>query len=104
MIKRLLEKDYEKRINWDEYFKHPFFKTKNDKIINLIYYIEEDGINNIFGEKFVENNKNKIELIINGKENDLIEKYKLNKGDNNIKIIIKNKLIDLEDMFNWCES
>ena len=25
LIKRLLEKDYRKRINWDEYFNHPFF-------------------------------------------------------------------------------
>ena len=45
--------------------------TKNKVIpeyrneINLIYYTEREGIQNIFGEKFVENNKNNIELNIN---------------------------------------
>ena len=34
----------------------------------------------IFDDKFVENNKNNIELIINGKYNKLVSKYKLKKG------------------------
>ena len=34
---------------------------------------------NIFGEKFVENNKNNIELNINGNKSDLENKYKLKK-------------------------
>ena len=36
LVKRLLEKDPKKRINWEEYFKHPFFENKNKNIINLI--------------------------------------------------------------------
>ena len=102
LIKKLLEKDPIKRIGWDEYFNHPFFKYKTK--IEVIYYIEEDGINNIFGEKFVENNKNKIELIINGQKNELLQKYKLKKGENNIQIIIKNKINDLEGMFKHCNT
>ena len=41
----------------------------------------------------------KIKLIINGNKNDLIERYKLREGENNIKIIIKNKITNLENMF-----
>jgi len=37
LIKKLLEKNYKERINWDEYFNHPFFHTFSNKI-NLIYY------------------------------------------------------------------
>ena len=73
LVKSLLEKDPEKRINWDEYFKHPFFKTKN--VINIIYYVkkDEEKEQNIFGRKFVENNENKIELVINGVNYKLVE-------------------------------
>ena len=42
LFKKLLEKDPKKRINWDEYFKHPFFENKNKNIINLIYYVKEE--------------------------------------------------------------
>ena len=106
LVKRLLEKDPKKRINWEEYFKHPFFKIKNKNIINLIYYVNEDEKEeqNIFGKEFVKNNKNKIELVINGINNKLIEKYKLKKGKNNIQIIIKNKLMNLKDMFRYCRT
>ena len=58
----------------------------------------------IFGEKFVENNKNNIELIINGEKSKLIPKYELNEGENDITIIIKNKLTNLECMFDNCHS
>ena len=102
LVKRLLEKDYKKRINWDEYFNHSFFKNKN--IINIIYYIEKDGEENIFGENFVKNNKEKIELVINGIKNKLVKKYKLKRGENNIQIIVKDKLINLKDMFNGCRT
>ena len=66
LIIKLLEKDYEKRLSWDEYFDHPFFELYAIKI-NLIYYKKEekDSLgrdNNIFGAKFVENNKYKIKL------------------------------------------
>ena len=49
-------------------------KYKNE--INLIYNNENEKETKIFGTKFVENNKNNIELIINGIKNKLIENYK----------------------------
>ena len=65
----------------------------NNTIINLIYnkkdyedYFHRD--NNIFGNKFVENNKDNITLIINGKESKLISKYNLNEGRNIIQMKI----------------
>ena len=104
LIINLLEKDPIKRIDWDEYFNHPFFKNEYRNEINLIYYAKKDGINNIFGKKFVENNKNNIELIINGERNKLVKEYKLKRSENNIQIIIKKKITNLEDMFEFCSS
>ena len=73
--------------------------------INLTYYFGKwYSSNRIFGEKFVENNKDNITLIINGKENELISEYNLKEGGNNIQIIIKNKLTNLEYMFYNCLS
>ena len=107
LLRKLLEKDVIKRINWNEYFNHPFFKEKKEKknIINLIYE-KKSGIfgNNIFGKKFVENNKNNIELIINGIKSKLASEYELNEGINNIEMIIKNKIKNLEYMFFMCVS
>ena len=112
LIKKLLEKDPLKRLSWDEYFNHPFFI--NDNIINLIYDVNKDSYFdwkgdriekvNIFGKKFVENNKDNIELIINGIKCELLNNYKLKEGENNIQIIIKNKISNLEYMFYDCKS
>ena len=72
------------------------------KEINLIY--EGKGIQNIFGKKFVENNKNNVELIINGKKYSLMDKFRLVKGDNHIKLIIINEITNLESMFEGCNT
>ena len=104
LISKLLEKDPLKRISWEDYFNHPFFKIENKKQIRLIYYAKQDEINEIFGKKFVEKNKNNIELIINETKKELVDKYLLKKGENIIKIIIKNEINDLEDMFLWCST
>jgi len=53
LIKKLLEKDPLIRINWDEYFNHPFFKSKYKNKINLKYYVNKDGINNILGKNLL---------------------------------------------------
>ena len=60
--------------------------------------------NQIFGRKFVRNNKDNIILKINGKESKLVEEYDLNNGVNNIEINIINKLTNLEDMFYYACS
>ena len=103
-IKKLLEKDYIKRLNSGKYFNHPFSNK-----INIIYYknSEKDIMNrenNIFGYIFVENNKNNIELKINGIKIELVQKYKLEYGENKIEIIIKNKIANFEYMFYDCIS
>ena len=102
LIKNLLEKDPSKRLSWNQYFSHPFFEIKYRNKINLINECDYDGYKNIFGKKFVENNKDNIELLINGIKSELIIKYKLKKGKNNIEIIIKNKINKFEYMFYDC--
>ena len=56
----------------------------------------------IFGGEFVENNKNNIEIMINGIKSELIDECKLKKGKNIIEIIIKNRIINMEQMFCIC--
>jgi len=53
--------------------------------INIIYDIKRKNNINIFGSKFVENNKNICKMIIDNKEYELAEKYKV-KGHNNNKL------------------
>ena len=82
--------------------------------INLIYHkkvvhncslFNPCNPNRIFGEEFVENNKNNILLVINGKQSKLIEEYNLKEGvKTNVQIIIINKLTNLEEMFSGCCS
>ena len=65
MIKRLLEKDASKILKWDEYSNNnAFFKDKYKNKIILIYEKKSNEYyaNNIFGKKFADNNKGKIEL------------------------------------------
>ena len=72
--------------------------------INLTYSVKNKGIVNIFGEQFFENNKGNIELIINGEKIEPVDRCKLNRGENNITIILKKKNIDFSYMFYGCKS
>ena len=47
--------------------------------INLQYMAEEEGNKQIFGYKFVQNNINNINLIINGNKSPLVQEYNLKK-------------------------
>ena len=79
--------------------------NESKKEINLIYYTQKEDIYNIFGEKFVENNKKNIELIINDEnKTHLIDKALLKKGENIIKLIIINKINNLSYMFYNCST
>ncbi len=80
-------KDLKEKINYLEENKQDLYKDE----INLVYNTENEGECRIFGDKFVEINEKNIDLNINGKSSKLVSKYKLGKGDNNIKIIIKKK-------------
>jgi len=96
------------KYNYGTFIKYVIYlfnnKYRNKNEINIIYKTDKEGNENIFGDKFVENNKNNIELIINGNISNLIKEYTLKKGENNIKIIIKNKIVNLEYMFYNCKS
>jgi len=67
--------------------------------ISIIYNIDQNYDENeddeenikIFGSKFVKNNKSKCKMIIDNKEYDLAEKYKI---ENNEKLIVKLKGVD----------
>ena len=79
-------------------------KVKYKDEINIVYEMEEDGDCNLFGEKFVENNKDNIDLVINGVKNNLTNKYALKKGENIVKMIIKNNITNLSKMFCKCDK
>ena len=95
-------------INYGIFIKYAIDKFINNNIykneINIKYKSQYKGIETIFGEKFVENNENNIELIINEEKSKLISKYALNVGENDITIKIKKKLTNLEYMFDNCNS
>ena len=48
--------------------------------------------------------KNNIELIINGTKCELLYNYKIKDGENNMQLIIKNKISNLKRMFYDCKS
>ena len=79
-------------------------KDKYRDEINLIYVAKKENEYNIFGERFVKNNKDNIELEINGKKNNLINRYRLREGENKIKMKIKNRIKDLGNMFYVCNT
>ena len=71
--------------------------------INLIYFVKSEGNYNIFGWEFVQNNKDNIELIVNGEEKILNSSCKLKKRENIISIVIKKNLTNLSKMFYDCK-
>jgi len=88
-----------KKVQLNQYHKGEY-KNK----INLIYFVKSKRNYNIFGEIFVLNNRNNIDLIINGKGHKLVSNYELKRGENNITMVIKNKLINLSHMFTGCDT
>ena len=94
-IKNLERKYDELKENFDNLEDEMRYKDE----INLVYHTKSKGDESIFGEIFVENNKENIDLIINENKSELVSNLKLKKGDNHIKLVIKNKLINLGYMF-----
>ena len=74
-------------------------KTQYKNEINLIYLVESENNKEIFGDHFIDNNKDNIELIINGIKYKLDDDYELKQGENIITLIIKKQLTDLSNMF-----
>ena len=74
-------------------------------IINITYSVPVKDYYNIFGGKFVMNNKFNIRLNINGRKNlELVSSCELNPGENTITLVITNKLTNLSEMFSNCVS
>ena len=75
--------------------------------INIIYDVNRESNNRIFGSEFVKNNKNICKMIIDNKEYEITEKYKVKRKNNN-KLEIKLKGIDnvtdMSYMFKGCSS
>ena len=80
------------------------FENNNNQALALKYFVRKKGNYNIFGKEFVQNNKEFIDLIINGKNNPLIDKYELTEGENSITMIMKDNLTNLSYMFSFCDS
>ena len=72
--------------------------------INLKYYVNNKSMCKIFGDNFINHNKNNIELKINGKNNPLVREYELKSGENVITLLIKNQLTYLNSMFSDCKN
>lgn len=92
------------KYNIGTYIEYAINEFENKYGIDIFYQPDSDGMVNIFGEKFVENNKDKIDLVINGTETNLISRYKLKKGENKIQIKLKGNIYNLEYMFYRCYS
>ena len=105
------------RIIIDEFNEFEKTYNKNNDRNCLIYYVKEedidkDGYVSIFGRNengngtdFVKENKEKVTILINNEEKNLEYKYKLRKGENKIRIIVKDEeIFNLEYMFYQCTS
>jgi len=97
--KNNLNNDYKEKEKYDNNFKlnekNKLVKLKEFNEINLTYTTVGEGNYDILGINFINNNKDNIELFINGNKIPLTYKYKLNKGSNIVKIKIKNKITNL---------
>ena len=92
---------YQKK-NYGILIKNIIDTNDHKKGIHLIYKSKGSGYDKIFGEKFVINNHQNLYLIIKGYITELRSTYFFDKGKNDVKIIIKNKLTNLEGMFANC--
>jgi surface protein len=76
-----------------------------DNRIEIKYLTKNEQKIRVFGKKFVENNRNKITLIIDGKELELCEYYEIkNKELEELTIILvqKGPIESMKDMFKNC--
>jgi len=71
--------------------------------INIIYKINKEEKIKIFGEEFVENNKDICKIKYDNKEYELKEEFEIkNKNKSELNIVLKNinNIINMGDMFN----
>ena len=102
LIQKLLISDPIKRISWDEYFNHSFFKDE----IKVIYKTEGKKKIKILGKQFVLNNKNICYIKYKNKEYELTEYFDIEEEIENLEIKIKGikRINDISYMFHKCSS
>ena len=73
---------------------------------NSFYFGQKKEIINIFGEKFIKNNRNNCKMIIDNKEYNIEEKFKITNNNNILNIKLKGieNIIDMSNMFYGCKS
>ena len=76
--------------------------SKNYSKEIVLKYRAWDKKNPFFGKKFVDNNKDKIDITIDGNEYPLESNYNLNKREFTMKIIFREPITNFEHMFNGC--
>ena len=120
LIKAIIKQDYNnyfhyKNINECHRYLQIYEEFYNNAFLKIEYTINED-INNkqiekeykIFGKIFVENNKDKIFLRVNGNKLPLTETIKISNSDKLIEVILiknsENTIEDLSYMFCNCKS
>ena len=84
-----------------------YSKANKDTEINIIYNIENKESIELFGDEFVENNKDICTMIIDNKEYNIERFYDVNNYENNIlKIKLKgiNNITNIKFMFFRCSS
>ncbi len=109
LINKLVVNDPNERLNWNDYFNHPFFKENeeiqkekskeiNEKLNNEIKRLKNENIQLQNKLKNVENElneiKQKLKLKINENETKIKEKEKLKSNENKTKINEKEKLVN----------
>ena len=118
LIKSIIARKYNNYFHYKNIYEcHRYCQSYENKykyaFLKIIYSVNED-INakekdyQIFGKIFVENNKDKISLVINGVESPLVETIKINDTDKSIEVALINKpynsIEDLSYMFCNCKS
>ena len=100
LIIKLLEKDPKKRLNWNDYFNHPFLE--NDNIIKIKIKLEENDkegneFNNIY---FLDNTPYMKSLVGFYKENEEIT----NLNENNAELYINGKKKNLKNILSLTQK
>ena len=100
LIIKLLEKDPKKRLNWNDYFNHPFLE--NDNIIKIKIKVEENDkegneFNNIY---FLDNTPYMKSLVGFYKENEEIT----NLNENNAELYINGKKKNLKNILSLTQK
>ena len=133
LLKGLLEKNPEKRLNWDTYFSHPFFGVEKKKITNNnnyviikvivrkrdkgemgfkdIYFLNnQDKMKSLVGiyeenEEINNLKDNDVELYINEEKKPFKKCFKPeNEGEYEIKLIFQKKMEDCSYLFSGCDN